>query len=859
MATIISNSPVPGLKISKVGNSRKKKKKGGGLLGFGSKAAEEAGSLVRARAATSVLSAGASPAVGAVARAALPLGAKIFMGLMLGIAGFGVYSARQAFNHRPVIPAASPRVFAPRPAPQVASPQAEASPKNLPGDNQGYSSLNMVRTGLPEMQAPPAAPAQAAAAPPPAQPSSPAIPDMSALTQAAKAAKGGSPFDSKIGQLDSAMPSLSGNGPGLSGGVGMPFQKMNPPAFLQKPKPMAMAQTAPSMGMAHGAGFGGVGHAFSQARNAAAYGNAAANSNGAGAAYNSGAQFDSPIGQPATMGSPQGIGSGSGLLGAADANPSTNPNGSGSPSNGGGGGGGNSYQCSQDPCSPGCPNANKCTNPNGGGGTNVTPNQDLINIAQYLLLAATALVLIASIMAKSKTPWVLLAAKWMGYIGAAMAAAVAVIGTVLLTQGQYLQGAMFALGGAALAYGGYSVGSGASDAYQAAADQEWLNGDNWAQQMLGQNIFNSGSFDGSGFGNYGYGFGGDYAGGTAGSGYLGDATNIQDPLASLNPTTAQAQTTAMNSWMGGANTPTNFTPAFNNGPVNLNNPDLSLNMQTPSPNPFTSTPSMASTPPTPVTPNTEILGGTTTPTTGTPYLGGNGVTYSVDNTGGLTPMQFGPPEGVNPSVGDNSPLLNTADPPTPIEQTPSPVVAQTPQGPAFQDGTEPGGWNYTNPPADAPNLGTTTDGGTPGAGATPTASGDSMTTSNNLNSTASGDSMATSNPSNPTAGSGSQPSGTPSTSNPNGTFNAQNALNQSSNANTGGLGTPNYAQNGNYGTDPMGQAIRPGTSSLNTMINGEYNSGSITLNANGSLTGTGDFANGWSQSDLYNIYSNRLP
>ena len=458
MATIISNSPIPGLKISKVGNSRKKKKKGGGLFGFGSKATEEAGSLVRARAATSVLSAGASPALGAAARAALPLGAKIFMGLMLGIAGFGVYSARQAFNHRPVIPAVSPRVFAPRPAPAVASPQAEASPQNLPGDNQGYSSLNMVRTGLPEMQAPPAAPAQAAAAPPPAQPSSPAIPDMSALTQAAKAAKGGnggSPFDSKIGQLSGAMPSLSGGGPGLSGGVGMPFQKMNPPAFLQKPKPMAMAQTAPSMGMAHGAGFGGVGHAFSQARNAAAYGNAAANSNGAGAAYNSGAQFDSPIGQPATMGSPQGIGSGSGLLGAADASPSTNPNGSGQPSSGGGGGYGNSNYC------PGCI-------PGGsGGGTNVTPWGGLTSIGGYLLMAAGLLVLTASLIAKTP-PWGSIIAEWLGSIGAALAAAAVVIGTMIMAQGQTLQGLMFVIGGGLLVWGGINAALNGAQAAAAA-------------------------------------------------------------------------------------------------------------------------------------------------------------------------------------------------------------------------------------------------------------------------------------------------------------------------------------------------------------------------------------------------------
>ncbi len=447
MATIISNSPIPGLKISKVGSDRKKKKKGGGLFGLGSKTAEEAGSLVRARAATSVLSAGASPALGGAARAALPFGAKIFMSLMLGIAGFGVYSARQAFNHRPVIPVASPRVFAPRPVPQSQPAQAEASPQNLPTDNQGYSSLNMVKSGLPEMQAPPPAPAQAAAAPPPTQPSSPAVPDMSALAQAAKAAKGGnggSPFDSKVGQLDSAMPSLSGGGPGLSGGVGMPFQKMNPPAFLQKPKPMAMAQTAPSMGMAHGAGFGGVGHAFSQARNAAAYGNAAANSNGAGAAYNSGAQFDSPIGQPATMGSPQGIGSGSGLLGAADASPSTNPNGSGQPSSGGGGGYGNSNYC------PGCI-------PGGsGGGTNVTPWGGLTSIGGYLLMAAGLLVLTASLIAKDP-PWGSMIAEWLGSIGAACAAAAVVIGTMIMAQGQTLQGLMFVIGGGLLVWGGINA------------------------------------------------------------------------------------------------------------------------------------------------------------------------------------------------------------------------------------------------------------------------------------------------------------------------------------------------------------------------------------------------------------------
>jgi hypothetical protein len=451
MATIISTAPIPGLKISKVGNSRKKKKKGGGLFGFGSKAAEEAGSLVRARTASSVLSAGASPAAGAAARAALPFGAKIFMGLMLGIAGFGVYSAKQAFNRRPIIPIASPKVFAPRPAPQAQPAQPAASPQNLPSDNQGYSSLNMVRTGLPEMQAPPAAPAQAAASPPPAQPSSPAIPDMSALTQAAKAAKGGnggSPFDSKIGQLSGGMPSLSGGGPGLSGGVGMPFKAMKPASFLQKPKPMAMAQTAPSMGMAHGAGFGGVGHAFSQARNAAAYGNAAANSNGAGAAYNSGAQFDSPIGQPATMGSPQGIGSGTGLLGAADANPSTNPNGSGQPSSGGGGGGyGNPNYC------PGCiPGGN-------GGGTNVTKWGSLANFAGILAMTASALLLTEAAMLYFGWPpgWGLAAAHAIGLIAGALGAAVSSIGLYLMTQGQFLLGLMDMAVGGLIMWGGYDV------------------------------------------------------------------------------------------------------------------------------------------------------------------------------------------------------------------------------------------------------------------------------------------------------------------------------------------------------------------------------------------------------------------
>ncbi len=464
MATIISTAPIPGLKISRVGSSRKinkNKKKGGGLFGFGSKAAEETGSLVRARAATSVLSAGASAAGGA-ARAALPFGAKIFMTLMLGIAGFGVYSARQAFNSRPVIPAASPRVFAPRSAPQTQAPQASAAPANLPTDNQGYSSLNMVKGGLPEMQSPAPAPVQAAAAPPPTQPASPAIPDMSALTQAAKAAKGGnggSPFDSKVGQLDSAMPSLSGGGPGLSGGVGMPFQKMQPAGFLQKPKAMAMAQTAPSMGMAHGAAFGGAGKAFSQARNAAAYGGAAQNSNGAGAAYNSGAQFDSPIGAPATMGAPQGIGSGTGLLGAADANPSTNPNGGGQPSGGGGGGNyGNSNYC------PGCI-------PGGsGGGSNVTPWGGLTTAAGLLLTIAGLMVLTASLLAKSTIPWVLTLAQWLGGIGATLAAAAAVMGMIIMSQGQTLQGLIFTLGGGLLVWGGINALMGAGQEATALAN-----------------------------------------------------------------------------------------------------------------------------------------------------------------------------------------------------------------------------------------------------------------------------------------------------------------------------------------------------------------------------------------------------
>ncbi len=468
MATIISNAPIPGLKISKVGSSRKKNKKGGGFFGFGSKAAEDAGSLVRARAATSVLSAGASAAGGA-ARAALPFGAKIFMTLMLGIAGFGVYSARQAFNRRPVIPVASPRVFAPRPTPQARPAQASAAPSNLPTDNQGYSSLNMVRGGLPEMQSPAPAPAEAAATPPPTSPASPAIPDMSALAQAAKAAKGGnggSPFDSKVGQLSSAMPSLSGGGPGLSGGVGMPFQKMKNPGFLQKPKAMAVAQTAPSMGMAHGAGFGGVGKAFNQARNAAAYGAAAQNSNGAGAAYNSGAQFDSPIGQPATMGSPQGIGSGTGLQGAADANPSTNPNGSGQPSPGGGGGGyGNSNYC------PGCINGNN------NGGSNVTPWGSMAKLAGILMMIASGLLLAASIILWSGTvqPWLLATAKWLGYIAAGLAAVVAIMGVIILAQGQTFQGLMFTLGGALLAYGGYNVATAASSVASTQAQVNSLN------------------------------------------------------------------------------------------------------------------------------------------------------------------------------------------------------------------------------------------------------------------------------------------------------------------------------------------------------------------------------------------------
>jgi hypothetical protein len=497
VATIISNAPIPGLKISGVGSSRKKKKKGGGFFGFGSKAAEEAGSLVRARAATSVLSAGAAPALGGAARAALPFGAKVFMTLMLGIAGFGVYSARQAFNRRPMIPAVNPRVFAPRPAPQAPQPQAPAeATSNLPSDNQGYSSLNMVHSGLPEMQAPPPQP-PAAAAPPPAQPASPAVPDLSALAQAAKAAKGGnggSPFDSKVGQLDSAMPSLSGGGPGLSGGVGMPFQKMQPAGFLQKPKPMAMAQTAPSMGMAHGGGMGGVGKAFNQARNASAYGAAAANSNGAGAAYNSGGQFDSPMGSPATMGSPQGIGAGTGLLGAADTNPSTNPNGSGQPSSGGGGGGyGNPNYC------PGCIPGNQ--NP-----SNVTPWGPQASLAGLLTWVALGLLATAAILDLTLYEgwWnpayvqaVMTTVHTLAILAAGVGLAIIGLGIDIVTQGQTLQGLMFTGIGAATIYAAHLVGQGAATA-ASAAQTAAQNGATTLSNTMSNALSNTGSFFGVG-------------------------------------------------------------------------------------------------------------------------------------------------------------------------------------------------------------------------------------------------------------------------------------------------------------------------------------------------------------------------
>lgn len=419
------------MQIAKVGKNRKKRK-GGGLLGLG---AQPAGARVFAGAVASSGEATAIPATG-LSSSLGPLGAKIFMGVMIGICGMGVYSARQAFNHRPQIPTA-PQVFERHVAPQAQAHAQAASAANLPTDKPGDSSLNMIKTNLPEMTPPPAPLAQAAAAAPAAAPQGQGGPDISALAQAAQAAKaggsGGSPFDSKIGQLDSGMPTLSGGGPGLSGGVGMPFKAMKPASFLQKPTAMSMAQATPAMGGAARAGGGGAGRAFSQAVGAARNSQAGANTSGDNASYLASQPFDNGIASPNSIGSPQGIGSGSGLLGNADANPSVNPNNGGSPSSGGGGGYGNPNSC------PGCVSPIAPTN--------VTPWQSEATLAGILLTVASALLLLAAYFTYQNL-WGVTIAKWLGGIAATLGGIASLMGVMIALQGQSLQGSLFATAGA---------------------------------------------------------------------------------------------------------------------------------------------------------------------------------------------------------------------------------------------------------------------------------------------------------------------------------------------------------------------------------------------------------------------------
>lgn len=83
-------------------------------------------------------------------------------------------------------------------------------------------------------------------------------------------------------------------------------------------------------------------------------------------------------------------------------------------------------------------------------GKNLTPYQSWVTAAQYLLMAASIMLLLAYLLSRT-----VFGASWampLARVAAALAAGAAALGVAIMSQGQLLQGAIFTFSGAALAY-----------------------------------------------------------------------------------------------------------------------------------------------------------------------------------------------------------------------------------------------------------------------------------------------------------------------------------------------------------------------------------------------------------------------
>ncbi|MBI3551533.1 MAG: hypothetical protein HY077_03375 [Elusimicrobia bacterium] len=501
-----TTSEVPEIKLSKVGDDRKRRKGGGvalpGAGGTGSSGFSGAvgGTVARAgaRGAFTMLE-------GVFGKGMAALLPKILTVAMVSCLGYGAFAVGQALkaaqNHKPV--AAKPKAFASKPAPEVRSDGGSADLMRTQGTQD---SLRMVGGGLYGDASATQAAAQAAtdakaksdaaSATPPEQPNAPAAPagmDPAAMAAAAAKAAGGGDKDGKdakkdakgFGAFSSQLGGGSSGGAGLTGfGIG---QKMEGAGKLGGLDRFAIARgetraTSPLGRVVNP----GLGRARRQLGTAAQLSQAATRSRvNETASQNALNAFQSPMGgDSAITGGGAGT-SGAGSGGASGA-ASTNPGGGGgggqsNPSLGGGGNG-------MDMCDAIFPDggyinssAGGCVCPPGqdsNGGScaavahkNAAPWQGMSDIAKWLLLIAGALLMLAFIiglLAKSSTvipliggTWYALA-KYMCYLAMILAGIATLIGISMAIMGGQAQtlGIVYTISGAITTFCAYKAADG---------------------------------------------------------------------------------------------------------------------------------------------------------------------------------------------------------------------------------------------------------------------------------------------------------------------------------------------------------------------------------------------------------------